>query len=51
VPLHHQIKKEKEKGIQKKRNIKLRKIYKRKKKKVSPHTHYNNKACNSFNTQ
>ena len=34
VPLHRQIEKEKEKGIQKKRNIKSRKIDKRKKKKL-----------------
>jgi len=32
--------KEKEKEIQKKRNIKSRKIDKRKKKKVSPHMHH-----------
>ena len=41
VPLYHQIEKEKEKGIQKKRNIKSRKIDKRKKKKDSPHAYYN----------
>jgi len=50
VPLYCQIEKEKEKGIQKKRNIKSRKIDKRKKKKVSPHTHHNIVVltCNKF---
>jgi len=43
-------KKEKEKEIQKKRNIKSRKINKRKRKKVSSHTYHNmqeNDQCSS----
>jgi len=38
MPLHHKLK---EKEIQKKRNIKSRKIDKRKRKMFSPHMHYN----------